>query len=138
MKFLVVLVLLFSACLPSQNVTSTVAPSHLVVIFMENKEYSSIINSPDAPYLNQFANNGRLFTKYYGVTHPSLPNYLAIASGSPQGKTGTDAILAGEIHSKNLWAQLSNNHLSWGVYMESMPSACYPGSSSGGYALKHN
>lgn len=113
------------------------APAPVVVIFMENHERSSIENSPDADYLKSFENNGRSFTHYYGVAHPSLPNYLAFASGSTKGKVGTDSINAGEIAGANLWSQLQSKGVSWGVYEESMPSACYAGS-SGNYQLKHN
>lgn len=114
------------------------APSPVIVIFMENKERSTIENSADADYLKSFENNGRSFTHYYGVTHPSLPNYLAFASGSTKGKVGTDSISAGSITGANLWSQAQTNAVSWGVYQESMPSACYKGTTSGDYALKHN
>lgn len=114
------------------------APAPLIVIFMENKERSSIENSPDAPYMKSFEAGGRSFTHYYGVTHPSLPNYLAFASGSTKGKQGSDSITAGEIAGANIWSQLQANGISWGVYEESMPSACYTGVSSGDYRLRHN
>lgn len=110
----------------------------IVVIFMENHERSSIENSADADYLKSFEHNGRSFTHYYGVTHPSLPNYLAVASGSTKGKGGTDSISAGSIAGANLWSQAQLNGISWAVYEESMPSACYKGTSSGNYQLKHN
>jgi phosphatidylinositol-3-phosphatase len=113
------------------------APSPIIVIFMENKERSTIENSADADYLKSFENSGRSFTHYYGVAHPSLPNYLGFASGSTKGKVGTDSINTGEITGANLWSQAQTNAVSWGVYEESMPSACY-GGSSGQYQLKHN
>jgi phosphatidylinositol-3-phosphatase len=53
---------------------------------MENHWYSQIIgNRRDAPFINRLAERGNLETNYYGVTHPSLPNYLAAISGSFQG-----------------------------------------------------
>jgi acid phosphatase len=114
------------------------APSPVVVIFMENHERSSIETSPDADYLKSFENSGISFTHYYGVSHPSLPNYLAFASGSTKGKVGTDSIHTGEIAGANVWAQLQTAGVSWKVYEETMPSACYAGGSSGLYQLKHN
>ena len=114
------------------------ASSPVVVIFMENHERSSIENSADADYLKSFEAGGISFTHYYGVAHPSLPNYLAVASGSTDGKVGTDSISAGEIRAPNLWSQLQGAGVSWGVYQESMPSACYKGVSSGDYRLRHN
>jgi hypothetical protein len=53
---------------------------------MENHSASEIIgNTSDTPFLNQLANTYGTATSYYGVTHPSLPNYLAAISGSFQG-----------------------------------------------------
>ena len=114
------------------------APSPVVVIFMENKERSSIENSADADYLKSFEANGTSFTHYYAITHPSLPNYLAFASGSTKGKVGSDSISAGEISGANVFSQAQGAGVSWGVYEESMPSACYKGVSSGEYRLRHN
>ncbi|MBV8978105.1 MAG: hypothetical protein JO261_12945 [Alphaproteobacteria bacterium] len=62
------------------------APKHVFVIMMENHAYDEIIgNTKDAPFINQLASQYNLETEYYGVTHPSLPNYLALASGDFQG-----------------------------------------------------
>jgi hypothetical protein len=115
---------------------STTSP--IVVVFMENHERSSIEGSADADYLKSFEANGISFTHYNGVTHPSLPNYLAFASGSTKGKVGTDSITAGSIAGADLWSQAQGAGISWGVYEESVPSACYKGTSSGNYQLKHN
>jgi phosphatidylinositol-3-phosphatase len=62
------------------------APRHIFYIMMENHGYSEIIgNRADAPFVNGLAARAGLATDYYGVTHPSLPNYLAAISGSFQG-----------------------------------------------------
>ncbi len=59
---------------------------HIFLIMMENHDASQIFgNTADAPYLNQLANSYGVATRYFGVTHPSLPNYLALISGSFQG-----------------------------------------------------
>lgn len=59
---------------------------HVFVIMMENHGYSQIIgNTADAPFTNQLAKVASTATNYYGVTHPSLPNYLAAISGDFQG-----------------------------------------------------
>lgn len=138
LAFCALVVVGVAATPPVSAVTTrtTVQPSY-VFIWMENKETGSI-TSAAAPYMTSFANGGRNFSNYYGVSHPSLPNYLAFASGSTQGKSGTDSISAGEISASNVWSQLSAKGISWRVYMESMPSTCYSGSTSGSYALKHN
>lgn len=114
------------------------APPKIIVIILENHERSSIEGSADADYLKSFESNGRSFTHYYAVAHPSLPNYLAMVSGSTKGKSGSDSISAGEITGANLFSQLSGKGVGWKVYMEDMPSACYGGGSSGDYVLRHN
>jgi hypothetical protein len=64
----------------------TTALKHIFYVMMENHGYAEIIgNTADAPTINQLANQYGLATSYYGVTHPSLPNYLAAVSGDFQG-----------------------------------------------------
>src|SRR4051812_18573519 len=65
--------------------SSASSASHLVVIVMENKEYGEVIGKPSAPYINGLARKYALATNYYGVTHPSLPNYLAMTGGATFG-----------------------------------------------------
>ncbi len=118
---------------------SAAATKHLVIIVMENHERSDIARSSSAPYLNALRTRGIDFTNYVAVTHPSLPNYLALASGSTAGKSGTDSIRAGQISGMTtVWNQLQSHGIGWRVYEEGMPSTCYGGSSSGGYVLRHN
>jgi len=58
---------------------------HIVVVVMENQNYSSIIGNTDAPYINALAAAGALLTDYMAVAHPSEPNYLALYAGSTFG-----------------------------------------------------
>jgi hypothetical protein len=52
---------------------------------MENHSTDQIFgNTADAPYINQLASQYAISTNYFGVTHPSLPNYLAAISGDFQ------------------------------------------------------
>jgi hypothetical protein len=75
---------------------------HIFVIMMENHATDEIIgNVADAPFINALAARSAVATNYYGVTHPSLPNYLAAISGSTQGifddcKAGADITCAPE------------------------------------------
>jgi acid phosphatase len=63
-------------------------PAQVVVVVLENRGYEQIIGNSDAPFVNNLANQGALFTRSYAVTHPSEPNYLALFSGSTHGVTG--------------------------------------------------
>ena len=124
---------------PGSSPRADVPAPPLVVIFMENKERSTIVGNATAPYMNQLLARGKDFVNYNAVTHPSLPNYLALASGTTAGKDGTDTIAAGELqHIATVWNQLSDAGITFNVYEESMLSTCYSGTSSGQYQLKHN
>jgi len=88
---LLVSLIILSACgdTTSSNATPTPQSSgykHIFYIMMENHGTSEIIgNTADAPYINQLANQYGVALSYFGVTHPSLPNYLAAISGNFQG-----------------------------------------------------
>ncbi len=114
----------------------------IAVIVMENHEYGSIIGNSCCRFINSLVGKGMLFTNYHAVSHPSLPNYLAMTSGGTQGKGGTDSVRAGEVDVENVFEQLSKAGLTWNAYQEGMPSPCYRGNSAGSapfeYALKHD
>src|SRR6266487_4194798 len=58
---------------------------HVFVIMMENTGFDSLIGNSNAPFINAAASNYGLATNYFGVTHPSQPNYIAATSGSTNG-----------------------------------------------------
>ena len=68
------------------------APVRAVVVIMENHAYGQIIGNPAAPFINAIADRGALFTRSYGVAHPSEPNYLALFSGSTAPDAVTDDV----------------------------------------------
>jgi len=113
------------------------APPPIVVIVMENKEYGSIVGSSSAPWLNHtFIPRGTLFTNYHATHHPSLPNYLAMTSGTTSG-CHSDECPRRTYTTDNLFRQLSRIGIGWVAWIESMPSRCAL-HSSGLYAVKHN
>jgi hypothetical protein len=61
----------------------------IVVVVFENKDFGEVIGSPSAPTFNAMARRYALLRRYYAVARPSLPNYLAVISGSTQGLTET-------------------------------------------------
>jgi hypothetical protein len=110
--------------------------SHAVTIVMENREYGEVIRASDAPYVNHLARRYGLATESYGVRHPSLPNYLALTSGSTHGIDSdcTDCHVA----ARNIVDQLDAAHITWKAYMQNMPRPCFRGARAGRYAKKHN
>ena len=78
-RFLMSLCLALALAAPQLTHARAAAPlSHVYVIMMENTDYEDVIgNTTDAPYINQLANTYSFGANYYGVTHPSEPNYVA-------------------------------------------------------------
>ena len=103
---------------------------HVFVIVMENRTYSQAIAGG---YTAQLAAQYGAATNYRGVSHPSLPNYLALTSGSTYGiaDDGFHALPKGGIG-----AQASAAGMEWRAYMEGMTNGCFKSGSP--YALKHN
>jgi len=102
---------------------------------MENHSYSQVIGSAQAPYINQLASVGALFTDSRAVTHPSQPNYLALFSGSTQGIT--DDSCPHRFTAGNVAAELISAGQTFAGYSEDLPATGSGACTSGGYARKH-
>ena len=123
---------------PSASPVPTIAPTptpppsaRVFVIVMENAGLDRALSSPS---IAAIADRYALFTNYHAVSRPSLPNYLALTSGSTWAVTD-DAYHA--LPAGGLGDQLTTAGVSWRAYMEGMTAAgCmrspYP------YALKHD
>ena len=131
-----------ASALPAQTHVSPKAraaggrPRHIAVIVMENEEYGDIVGSRSAPYISSLARRYGLASQMYAITHPSLPNYLALTGGSTFGIASdcTDCI----VHELGLADQLSAAHISFKAYMEDLPRPCFTGSGAGLYAKRHD
>ncbi|MCL2770583.1 MAG: alkaline phosphatase family protein [Solirubrobacterales bacterium] len=110
--------------------------SRVVEIVMENAEYDEVIGSGAAPYVNALARRYGLAEQSFAITHPSLPNYLALTSGSTHGIT-SDCTGCG-VSAPNIVDQLEAAGISWRAYLEDAPAPCFQGAGAGGYAKKHN
>ncbi len=103
-------------------------PSHpIIVIMMENKHYADIVGNSAAPYIQTLLAKGTNFTNYQAQPG-SLPDYLLNTSGLNGSTSGSD----------NIFHQLQVKGVSWGEYLESMPSTCYTGGDTGSYKKAHN
>jgi phosphatidylinositol-3-phosphatase len=108
---------------------------HVVWVVMENHSYDQIIGSADAPYLNQLATQHGLATNFYAESHPSLPNYIAMTSGSTQGIGDDDPPAAHRLDVASIFSLLPGGGSR--SLEESMPTTCAP-TDSGEYAVRHN
>ena len=88
------------------------------------------------PYLNSLISKYALATQYYADTHPSLPNYLWITSGSADGITAD--VCGVTVSNDNMVREMAGAGVSWKSYQEGLPSVGFLGCSSGNYAEKHN
>jgi phospholipase C len=110
---------------------------HVIWIWMENKPLSAVVGSSSAPYENALAQQCGGAANYHGITHPSLPNYLAATGGSTFGVSDDSGPSAHRIGGASIFSQLDGAGKSWRAYLESMPQNCATSASSP-YAVKHN
>jgi hypothetical protein len=106
------------------------------VIVMENEEYGDVVGQSATPFITSLAHRYALATRMFGITHPSLPNYLALTGGTTAGIDSdcTDCSVPGS----GLAGQLDAHGIAWKAYMEDLPHPCYRGPGAGDYAKKHD
>ena len=109
--------------------------SHVFLIVMENEESTGVMGNNAAAYINALATGHGLATQYFAVSHPSLPNYLALTAGSTFG-IASDCTGC-YVNATNIADQVESSGRSWKAYLESMPSSCYVGDAYP-YMQKHN
>ena len=107
---------------------------HVVWVVMENKAYSQIIGSKGAPYINQLRHQCGSASRFFAEAHPSLPNYIAMTSGSTHGITDDSGPSSHRLAGASIFSQVGSG---WRSLQESMPSDCQL-SNSGRYAVRHN
>ena len=118
---------------------------HIFVIMLENHSQSSVIGDPNAPYLTSLANHYAMADQYYGVTHPSMPNYIAAIAGDNFGLQDDNDQNVVNLDRPNLVDQLEAKHIKWGAYMDTLPAnkldrfgPVVNGTAVSLYAKKHN
>jgi phosphatidylinositol-3-phosphatase len=111
------------------------ALNNVVVVVLENQDYTSIIGNPNMPFLNGLANSNSLATQYFANTHPSIGNYFMLTTGDTI--TNDDAF-SGTVSGDNIARELTNAGKSWRVYAESLPSNGYTGGDVYPYLKHHN
>jgi len=118
---------------------------HIFVIMLENHSQSSVIGDPNAPYLTSLASTYAMADNYYGVTHPSMPNYIASIAGDNFGLQDDNDQNVVNLDRQNLVDQLEAKHLKWGAYMDTLPDnkldrfgPVVNGAAVSLYAKKHN
>ena len=97
------------------------AAVHVAFIIMENRNYTSVIGSSSAPYLNSLASQYALATNYYANSvGSSLPDYFMLTVGDTV-TTGAD--YSGSVTEDNVVRELTKAGKTWKVYAEDLPYA---------------
>jgi hypothetical protein len=109
--------------------------AHVYIIVMENHEFSDIIGNPSAPYINSLAQQYALGTAYTALTHPSLPNYMALTGGNT---FFTDDCVGCTVAAPSIADQIESSGRRWKAYMEDMPAACTTTEAGDYYTTHHN
>ena len=102
---------------------------------MENENFGSIVGSSSAPYINSLASTYGVATNYSAISHPSLPNYIALTSGSDQGIADDSDPSSHRLNVPSIFSQLPAGGSR--SLEQNMPSNCSTGN-SGEYAVRHN
>ncbi|MFI7545083.1 alkaline phosphatase family protein [Actinoplanes sp. NPDC049599] len=104
---------------------------------LENKRYDAVVGHKRTPWVSSLARRSANMLNFYGETHPSQPNYLALFSGSPQGVTDNECP-----HNlgdrPNLGRELLDGGHSFAGYAEGLPSVGWRGCAHARYVRRHN
>ncbi len=107
----------------------------LLVFVEENHSLAQM--KKGMPYTFGLAKKYGYATRYRAITHPSLPNYLAIAGGKTYGVQDDADPAAHRLAGRSVFGQALARGRSAALYAQSMPTRCAT-SSSDPYAVKHN
>lgn len=131
-----------SACTagePSAPVTfATVQPAtvtKLLVFVVENHSLDQMRAA--MPFTTALGKQFAVATSYRAVTHPSLPNYLAMTGGSTFGVTDDGPPSRHSTDQPSVFGQALALGKAARLYAEGMPGTCAT-DNSGRYAVKHN
>jgi hypothetical protein len=107
----------------------------LMVFVVENHSIQQM--QRQMPWLNHLATRYGYATRYDALTHPSLPNYLAIAGGDMFGVTDDAPPSAHPIRRPSVFGRAVRAGRTATTYAEGMTSRCQQ-VNGGRYAVRHN
>lgn len=126
---------------PGPAPTSPQAPvtgggvSKVLTIVLENHGVAATVSG--MPQLARLGQTYGQTSHYRALTHPSLPNYLAMAGGSTFGVRDDRPPSAHHVRGASVFDQAVLAGRTAKTYAEAMPANCAL-DSDGGYAVKHN
>lgn len=120
------------------NAAVVAAPTVTKVLVFIEENHSLAQMEAGMPYTYGLAKQYGYATNYTAITHPSLPNYLAIAGGSTFGVTDDAAPSSHKISASSVFGQARAKGKTAKAYLDGMPSNCALTSGGTAYAVKHN
>jgi len=103
----------------------------VMIVILENKDYQDVM---DLPFMSKLAREGANLIRFFAETHPSLPNYIALTSGSLHGLNSNSGEIIDVSHIGDL---LEAKRMTWQVYAEGFPGDCFTGAKKGNYVRRH-
>jgi phosphatidylinositol-3-phosphatase len=115
--------------------TPTTGPTKVLVFLVENHSLGEM--QSQMPWTAALAARYGYATSYHAVTHPSLPNYLAIAGGSTFGVQDDANPSSHPLTGPSVFGEALAHGETARLYAEDMPGNCVT-APAGEYAVKHN
>ena len=125
------------ACEPQRRPAGGGIPQagHVFIVIEENHDYTGVLDSAAMPYLDSLAQQYGVATQYFANTHPSIGNYLMLATGQIITNDDNYSTI---VTVDNVVRRLLAAGKTWKSYAEDIPSVGYTGADVGDYARKHN
>jgi hypothetical protein len=110
--------------------------SKLLVFVMENHSFDQM--RAGMPYTYSLARRFGYATDFTAIRHPSLPNYIAMASGSTQGITNDKEPASHPLDGPSVFGRAIAAGRTAGIYADGMPTNCDTTSGGDRYVPRHN
>lgn len=123
--------------LPAGAGTSASPPTVTKLLVFVEENHSLAQMRAGMPYTFALAERYGYATDYHALTHPSLPNYLAITGGGMYGVQDDRDPAAHPLAGRSVFGQARHHGKTARTYAESMPARCTT-HDSGRYAVRHN
>jgi hypothetical protein len=111
------------------------------VIVMENNNWSNMVGSTDAPFINSLLKTASYCQQYYNPpgNHPSEPNYLWLEAGTNLAIVDDNPPSVNHQPTTNhLVSLLDKAGISWKAYEEDIGGAFVPLTDTNNYAVRHD
>jgi hypothetical protein len=111
---------------PALSAPASTVPGfdHVFLVYMENEDYNGIIgNTSGAPYINSLIPSATVLTQSYATTHPSDPNYVALAGGGLYG-LHDNSVSTTTINAPHVGNSVDAAGKTWKAYLENANGNC--------------